>query len=327
MEIILHPSRSGTPELQSPVVTPMIFINPKTDFAFKKIFGSEQSRGILISFLNAILYGGNSVIQDLTILDPYQAPKILGIKSSYLDVKARLNNGNWVIIEMQVLNVEGFEKRVLYNATKTYSAQLRKGDEYGVLSPVIALTITDFEMFNDIDRPISRFILKEKECPVEYPISDLELVFIELPKFKTALCDLETLADKWIYFLQNAKDLTMVPETMGAIEEIQQAFDIANEAGLSLAELDLVERQLMYIQDQRGAVTYAMKKGMNEGKEEGRKQGRKQGKEEGKEEGRKEMQRSIAQQLLSTLEDSAISQVTGLSLEDVQAIRSDYLVP
>ena len=88
----------------------MIFINPKTDFAFKKIFGSEQSRGILTSFLNGILYAGDSIIQDLIILDPYQAPRILGIKSNYLDVKARLSNGNWVIIEMQVLNVEGFEK-------------------------------------------------------------------------------------------------------------------------------------------------------------------------------------------------------------------------
>ncbi len=131
----------------------MIFINPKTDFAFKKIFGSEQSKGILISFLNGILYDGHDIIEDLTILNPYQAPKILGIKSSYLDVKARLNNGNWVIIEMQVLNVEGFQKRVLYNATKTYSAQLNKGDQYSVLNPVIALTITDFDMFKDIETP------------------------------------------------------------------------------------------------------------------------------------------------------------------------------
>ena len=293
----------------------MLFINPKTDFAFKKIFGSEHSTGILMSFLNGILYAGDAVIQDLTILDPYQAPRILGIKSSYLDIKARLNNGNWVIIEMQILNVEGFEKRVLYNATKTYSAQLNKGDEYGVLSPVIALTITDFKMFDDIDRPISRFLLKEKESSVEYPASDLELVFIELPKFKTALADLETLADKWIYFLKNARDLTVVPESMSAVEEIQQAFDIANQAGLSREELDLVERQLMYLQDQRGAVSYARKKGEQEGEAKG--------KAEGIEQGRQAMQRSIAQQLLSTLDDSAISQATGLSVEEIRSLRTE----
>ena len=299
-------------KLRTPIAveTLMIFINPKTDFAFRKIFGSEQSRGILISFLNGILYAGDSIIQDLTILDPYQAPKILGIKSSYLDVKARLSNDNWVIIEMQVLNVEGFEKRVLYNATKTYSAQLNKGDEYEVLSPVIALTITDFEMFDDFDRPISRFVLKEKESSVEYPISDLELVFVELPKFKMPLSDLKTLTDKWIYFLQNAKDLSMVPESMGAIAEIRQAFDIANQAGLTWEELDLIERQLMYIQDQRGALTYATRVA------------REQGIEQGIEQGRQTMQRSIAQKLLPTLDDATISQITGLSLDEIRSLRS-----
>ena len=289
----------------------MIFINPKTDFAFKKIFGSDQSTGILISFLNGILYAGDAIIQDLIILDPYQAPRILGIKSSYLDIKAKLNNGNWIIIEMQILNVEGFEKRVLYNATKTYSAQLNKGDEYTVLSPVIALTITDFKMFDDIDRPISRFVLKEKQSSVEYPASDLELVFIELPKFKTALADLETLADKWIYFLKHARDLTVVPESMGAVGEIQQAFDIANKAGLSREELDLVDRQLMYLQDQRGAVTYAKEQGLKEGLEQGLEQGS------------QAMQRSIAQQLLSTLDDGMISQATGISLEEVRSLRAE----
>ena len=282
----------------------MIFINPKTDFAFKKIFGSEQSRGILTSFLNGILYAGDSIIQDLTILDPYQAPRILGIKSSYLDVKARLSNGNWVIIEMQVLNVEGFEKRVLYNATKTYSAQLNKGDDYEILSPVIALTITDFEMFDDIDRPISWFVLKEKESSVEYPISDLELVFVELPKFKVPLDSLETLTDKWIYFLQNAKDLSVVPDSMGSVAEIRQAFDIANQAGLTREELDLIERQLMYIQDQRGALTYATRVA----------------REQGLEQGRQDMQRSIAQNLLPTLDNTAINQITGLTLDEIRLL-------
>lgn len=99
----------------------MRFINPKTDFAFKKIFGSEESKDILISFLNALLYDGQPTIEDLLILDPYLAPRIRGIKSTYLDVKAKLNDCTTVIIEMQVLNVEAFEKRILYNAAKAYS--------------------------------------------------------------------------------------------------------------------------------------------------------------------------------------------------------------
>ena len=125
----------------------MRFINPKTDFAFKRIFGSEQSREVLIDFLDAVLYGSRGIIADLEILNPWVAPRIRGMKDTYLDVRARLTEGRVVIIEMQVLNVEGFEKRILYNAAKTYSNQLRSGEDYLDLHPVIALTLTDFVMF------------------------------------------------------------------------------------------------------------------------------------------------------------------------------------
>ena len=96
----------------------MRFLNPKTDFAFKKIFGSNESTEILLSFLNAIL-GLESPyrLRHLTILDPYSAPKINGMKDTYLDVKACDEQGKDYIIEMQVLNVAGFEKRVLYGGS------------------------------------------------------------------------------------------------------------------------------------------------------------------------------------------------------------------
>lgn len=80
----------------------MRFINPKTDFAFKRIFGSEQSHEVLIDFLDAVLYGSRGVIADLEILNPWLAPRIRGMKDTYLDVRARLTEGQVVIIEMQV---------------------------------------------------------------------------------------------------------------------------------------------------------------------------------------------------------------------------------
>jgi predicted transposase/invertase (TIGR01784 family) len=85
-----------------------IFINPKTDFAFKKIFGSEQSHGILVSFLNGILYAGESLIEDLEILNPYQAPRIRGVKDTYLDVKARLTRANLNRDELEELEHNQF---------------------------------------------------------------------------------------------------------------------------------------------------------------------------------------------------------------------------
>ncbi|MDQ6979200.1 MAG: Rpn family recombination-promoting nuclease/putative transposase, partial [Mariprofundaceae bacterium] len=117
----------------------MQFLNPKTDFAFKRIFGSAESADILLSFLNAILCLESPYrIAEVEIIDPYLAPKIKGMKDTYLDVRARDEQGKSYIIEMQVLNVEGFEKRVLYNACKSYAGQLNHGQHYQLLTDVIA---------------------------------------------------------------------------------------------------------------------------------------------------------------------------------------------
>lgn len=297
----------------------MIFINPKTDFAFKKIFGSEQSKDILISFLNSILYEARPVIEDLEILNPYLAPRIRGIKDTYLDVKAKITGNKTVIIEMQVLNVEGFEKRILYNAAKAYSIQLDSGEDYTLLNPVIALTITDFEMFENLDRVISRFILKEKDFLIDYPIYDIELVFVELPKFTKELDELETITDKWLYFLKCARSLESVPEKMGEVPEIRKAFEVANQANLSREELEDLERQEIYIHDQRNVI----KRAVREGREQGIREGKEQGIKEGKEQGLRESKVEIAKRLLGVLDEEMISQTTGLSLDEIEQLKQD----
>ncbi|MCC3406316.1 MAG: Rpn family recombination-promoting nuclease/putative transposase [Microcoleus sp. PH2017_10_PVI_O_A] len=283
----------------------MIFINPKTDYAFKKIFGSSESTDILISFLNALIYEGNPTIQDLEIINPNLPPKLEGLKDSYLDVKAQLNDGTLVIIEMQVLNVQSFGKRVLYNAAKTYAFQLEAAQGYRLLKPVIALTITDFEMFANSEEFLSRFVYKEVKKNFTYPENDLDLVFVELPKFTKGQEELETLADKWIYFMKYAKSLTSVPETMDSIPEIHEAFNIANQASLSREELEALDRREQFIYDQQGAIIKALQ----------------EGREAGREEGQREKAIAIARQLLSRLDDETISQTTGLSLEDIRNLR------
>ena len=210
----------------------MRFINPKTDYAFKKIFGSTESKPILISFLNALIYEGNSTIEDLEIINPNLPPQLEGLKDTYLDVKAQLDNGTVVMIEMQVLNVQSFGKRVLFNAAKIYAFQLQRGQGYRYLKPVIALTLTDFEMFPGKNQLISRFVYREKSEGCYYTDNDIELIFVELPKFTKELNQLETLADKWIYFMKFARSLTSIPENLDDIPELHQAFYIANKAGL-----------------------------------------------------------------------------------------------
>ena len=259
----------------------MRFLDVKTDYAFKRVFGSATSGDILVSFLNALLeYEGEHAIVSLVILDPYQAPIIDGLKASYVDVKAVLANGKRIIVEMQVLNYEGFDKRVLYNAAKTYSQQLVKGDDYTLLNPVIGVTLTDFVMFRDIPTHISRFQLMDKQTLATYA-GDIELVFVELPKFKKTESELATIQDKWIFFVQNARDLAMVPAAMQTEPTLVQAFDMANQAGMSLEELEEQEKRFDFIRSQRGAIATATKVGLAQGKAEGLAEGLAVGKAQG----------------------------------------------
>ncbi len=277
----------------------MTFINPKTDYAFKRIFGSSESKDILISFLNAMIYDGNPTIEDLEIINPNLPPKVEGLKDTYLDVKAKLADGTLVIIEMQVLNVESFGQRVLYNAAKTYAFQLQKGEGYRMLKPVIALTLTDFEMFENSDKLISRFVYKEENTNLTYTDNNIKLVFVELPKFTKEVDQLETLADKWIYFMKYARTITDVPPVMDSVPEIHKAFDIANQVNLTPDELADMERREMFIYDQQGALIKAVK------------------------EGKQEEKQAIARQLLDRLDDATIAQITGLSVQNVQNLRSE----
>ncbi|NQZ08045.1 MAG: Rpn family recombination-promoting nuclease/putative transposase [Algicola sp.] len=250
----------------------MQFLNPRTDFAFKKIFGSADSKDILLSFLNAILnLKSPYAIVDITIVDPYQAPKIAGLKHSYLDVKAVDENGKSYIIEMQVLNVESFEKRILYNACKGYANQISKGEDYHLLTDVIAITVTNFVLFPERSSVISKYKLRAEDGDVY--CDDLELVFAELPKFELSHEQLESIVDKWLFFLKHADDLTMIPDSLSNVPEIKRAFDIANRASWTQKELEEQERYEITIQDQRGAISLAEKKAAEKGKTEGKMEG------------------------------------------------------
>jgi len=203
----------------------------------KKIFGSEESQDILLSFLNALL-GLKSPyrLKEVTILDPYLAPKIRGMKESYLDVRAKDEQDKSYIIEMQVLNVTGFEKRILYNACKAYAGQLSSGEEYHLLTDVIAITITDFIMFPEMDAISNKFKLRADAGEVYN--DDLELVFAELPKFNKKEDELETELDRWYYFLKHADDLTAILGSLKIAPPIVHAFELANKAALTPEERD-----------------------------------------------------------------------------------------
>lgn len=294
----------------------MRFISPKTDFAFKKIFGSTDSKDILISFLNALIYGGEPIIQDLQIIDPYSAGIVSGQKDSYLDVKAIITDNKTVIIEMQVLNVEAFEKRVIYNLAKTYANQLKIREGYPRLQPVIALTITDFKMFKEQPDVISHFVFKEKEKLFDYPHLQVEMFFVELPKFDKELDELTTLTDKWIYFMKNSPDLEAIPATMETVPELEKAFIIANQANLSLEELQNMEAQEMALEEERGVIT----RGIRDGLELAKSQVMQEGIEVGIKAGQRALILRMLERRIGTVNPDVVSRIGELSVEQLESL-------
>ena len=291
----------------------MRFLDVKTDYAFKKVFGSAESKPILISFLKALIgFPKGREVTDLIIVDPYQIPLLQGMKDTYVDVKATLADGREVIVEMQVLNVKGFEQGILYNAAKSYSRQLQEGEDYTLLNPVIALTLTDFTLFEG-EAVSNRFLLLEKERFIQYR-DDIELIFFELPKFVKDESQLETIQDKWLYFVKNAGRLNVVPHILDEAP-IREAFAIVNTAALSPEELEQQERRHDFIRLQRGSQEKAF--------EDGQAAGEARGRAEGRAEGAQAKAMAVARNLLPVLDDAAIATATGLTTAEVARLRQE----
>uniref|UniRef100_UPI004057B167 Rpn family recombination-promoting nuclease/putative transposase n=1 Tax=Candidatus Electronema sp. TaxID=2698783 RepID=UPI004057B167 len=296
----------------------MRFLDVRTDFAFKRVFGSEQSKAVLLDFLNALIDFGGERITDLTIVDPYQIPLLKGMKDSYVDVKAVLSNQSKVIIEMQVLNVEGFEQRILYNAAKLYSTQLKQADRYSTLEPIIALTITDFVMFPEIPKVTSYWNLREREFLLKYS-DDIELIFVELPKFSKQESELTSITDKWLYFIKHAGELNFIPQSFTE-PQLREAFEIANTACLSEEELEVQFKRHDFIRLQRGVIEKLAKAEQELAKAE---KDAKEALDRGVAQGIAQEKRVIAQNMLGEqVPLDMIIKYTGLNREEIEQLRN-----
>ena len=129
------------------------FLDPKNDVAFKKIFGTEKNKDILIQFLNDVIdFNGKKPIKKVTFLKNELDPGTAAQKVSLVDILCEDQNGVRYIVEMQVFRQKGFEKRAQYYAAKAYTSQAKKNGEYNNLKEVIFLAIVDFDMFPKKER-------------------------------------------------------------------------------------------------------------------------------------------------------------------------------
>jgi len=302
----------------------MKFADPKNDLAFKKIFGNENHTNILISFLNAVLdFKDEFIIVAVTLANPYQVPRIPELKETILDIKATNQRGDSFIVEMQRKDLGDFTKRSLYYTSKAYVSQLPKGNDYTVLKKVYFIGILNFTIFEN-RHFISRHLIVNQETKTQ-DLKDFEFTFIELPKFTKELHHLETILDKWIYFLKHAQDLTLIPKEYANITEFKEAFAIATQTSWDAKELEVYDYMSLKEFDEINALRTAEEKGLKKGMQQGIEKGIEQGIEKGIEKGKLDEKINIAKNLLDVLDDKTITLKTGLTLHDIKKLRKNEL--
>ncbi len=280
----------------------MEFADVKNDIAFRKIFGNENRKETLISFLNAVLaFKGKQKIVEVEIMNPYQLPKLRGGKVSIIDVKATDQAGRHYIVEMQVGELDGFAKRVLYYFSKSYSEQIKRGDFYRQLKPVIFIGILDYR-FSINAECISRHQIRDVETH-EHLLKDVEFNFIELPKFNKALHELETLTEKWIYFIKNAENLDIIPDNIDD-EGLKSAYQEANKHTWTAEELEAYDYAFMREEDERAKLDQAEKKGEQQGAQ-------------------KKQIEMAKKAIKKGFDNETIAELTALTLEEIAALRSE----
>jgi predicted transposase/invertase (TIGR01784 family) len=218
----------------------MNFVNPKNDIAFKKIFGNEKKKEILISFLNAVLdLKGTFEIQTIEILNPYQIPHLMDLKESSLDVRATDKRGVTFIVEMQMESKSFLHQRFSFYVAKAYSSQIEKAVDYPKLKPVIFIGVFNFSPF-DNEHYLSHHLTLNCET-LSCNLAQMEYYFIELPKFTKTESELVTILDKWVYFIKHAEDLEMIPEHAKQMHALETAYEVAHRYNWKKQELEAIE--------------------------------------------------------------------------------------
>ena len=250
-------------------------LNPKIDFVFKKIFGSEEHPGVLIAFLNAVLKTKVPIV-DVEIKNTDIEKAHIEDKFSRLDVKAKTSNKEIINIEIQLKNEYNMIQRSLYYWSKLYEEQLGDGDRYDKLCRTVCINILDFKYLKN-DRFHNGYRLKEIETNEE--LTDIqEIHFIEIPKLKKLNSEEEVvdMLEGWVEFLRDPES-EVVRKLEMSNSEIREAKDKLYKLSMDEKERELYFLREKSIKDEISALANAEEKGIQIGIEQGIKQGIQEG--------------------------------------------------
>ena len=295
----------------------MTRISPRVDIAFKKIFGVEENKDLLISLINSIVSNEDQV-SDIILLNPYNAQNFSREKLSILDIKAQGLDGKRFNIEIQISDEADYDKRALYYWAKLYTEQLEVAEDYSTLSKAIGIHILNFISIPEVDKYHNVFHITEKETGELY-FKDLELHTIELKKFtkdsseqlSDVVAKVKSSLDMWMAFLTR-HDLLQpenLPQNLNDTN-IKKALTVLDVMNFNPLERDAYEDHLKWLRIEANTLKKAEAKGVEKGIEQGKEQGIQEG-----------IKQTAINMLKQNLDNSLISSVTGLSKDNILKLK------
>lgn len=300
-----------------------VFINPYTDYGFKKLFGEEKNKLLLISFLNDLL-GGEEQISDLTFQNTEHLPDG-GDKQrkAIFDIYCTNSDGEHFIVELQKAKQNYFKDRTVFYSTFPIQQQAKQGDWNFKLKAVYCVGILDFVFSDHInDKDVIHTVqLKNHRDQVFY--DKLKYIYIEMPHFNKSLAQLDNHCDRWLYFIKNLDSLEEIPELFKD-DIIYKGFEAARISALDKKERIIYEKSLKVYRDLYSVMTTAKQEGVDEGIAIGKAEGVAIGKAEGVAIGEAKGVKSVAIAMIKAgMSDEQIASLTHLSIIDVTVIRAD----
>jgi predicted transposase/invertase (TIGR01784 family) len=243
------------------------YVNPFTDFGFKKIFGEEASKPLLIDFLNALLPQPNKII-DLTFKNTEQLGQLDADRKAIYDIYCENENGEKFIVELQKAKQNYFKERTIYYSTFPIREQAEKGAWDYQLKAVYCVGILDFTFDDYEEEPeksevVHTIQLKNQHGKTFY--DKLTYIYLEMPNFNQAEAKLSTRLDKWLYFIKHLEDFQTIPSIFKD-DVFTQAFEKAELARLDQTDLDRYENSLKIYRDLKGVIDTAFDEGKTEGR-------------------------------------------------------------
>ena len=280
------------------------YINPYTDFGFKKLFGTELNKELLISFLNALLPDGQNV-KDVTYLNTEQLGTLEKDRRAVFDVYCENEQGEKFLVGMQKGEQQFFKDRSLFYTTFPIREQAERGREWDYeLKAVYTIGILNFTFDTNSDDYFHHEVKLVDMGTQEVFYDKLTLIYLEMPKFNKTENELETMFDKWMFILRN---LSRLMERPAALQDrvFTRLFEAAEIAKFNRQELVEYEDSLKNFRDWYSVVKTAETKGMVKGREEGL------------EEGILKVARNLKQMGMPI---DNIVKATGLSVEEIDAL-------